>query len=572
VDLNYLDRDSKHLLRDGNIFFYGDPELLCQVAEVAEGLPEQRCGLAPGARSARREGCRFLVPQTSPLLEGRAMLFSALFLCLSWVSRGTGEAPRRRPQAKPPVLRRPLRLRLDQLEDRMLPSNYTALTASDLIADINAANNAGGTNTITLTAPTTSPYVLTAVDNHTDGPTGLPVISGGTKTVAADNLTIIGNGDTVERSTTSGTPDFRLFDVASGASLTLNNLTLQNGYELGTGSSTEGGAIYNQGTLVLSAVTVQNNEADGINGKNGTRAHHNGFAGADAAGGGIWSSGSLTCENGTVIQNNQTSGGNGGNAYGVKGAYGGNGGNAFGGGVYIASGTANLSGTTLSGNVALGGLGGGASVIGVPLGGTGGNGEGGGVYVAGCSPTLSGDTIQNNTALGNSAGYFSDTPGDGLGGGICVAGGSATLSNNTLQSNSATIEFSFGSGAGGGIYVAGGSATLGNDIIESNSAGEPYGVFGSGGGLAVASGATLSLSGDTVNSNTATDGGGLYVGGGGVTLIGVTVDSNNALGYPIGSLTTFQGGGLCVDGGTVTLSSDTVEFNKAATAPTAPSP
>ena len=70
-----------------------------------------------------------------------------------------------------------------------------AATVSDLIADINAANTAGGANTITLTAPTTSPYVLTAVNNTTDGATGLPVIA------ANDNLTIVGNGDTIERST-----------------------------------------------------------------------------------------------------------------------------------------------------------------------------------------------------------------------------------------------------------------------------------------------------------------------------------------------------------------------------------
>ncbi len=36
---------------------------------------------------------------------------------------------------------------------------------------------AGGSNTINLTAPTTSPYVLTAVNNTTSGANGLPVIA-----------------------------------------------------------------------------------------------------------------------------------------------------------------------------------------------------------------------------------------------------------------------------------------------------------------------------------------------------------------------------------------------------------
>src|SRR5579864_3725159 len=96
------------------------------------------------------------------------------------------------------------------LEVRSLLSNYTAASVSALVADINAANKSGGTNTITLTAPATTPYDLA---------NALPVISGGTAAggtkkhpvpaVPADNLTIIGNGDTIERSTAAGTPAFR---------------------------------------------------------------------------------------------------------------------------------------------------------------------------------------------------------------------------------------------------------------------------------------------------------------------------------------------------------------------------
>src|SRR5205807_4573173 len=117
------------------------------------------------------------------------------------------------------------RLSFEQLEDRLTPSNYTAANVSQLIADINAANLAGGANTIALTAPSNSPYILTAV-NHTNHATfgnGLPVIA------ANDNLTVLGNGDTIERSTATGTPAFRLLYVASGASLTLENLTLEGG-------------------------------------------------------------------------------------------------------------------------------------------------------------------------------------------------------------------------------------------------------------------------------------------------------------------------------------------------------
>ena len=199
---------------------------------------------------------------------------------LSWLPSGFAQNPLGRTRRqRPPAKRRPgRRLRLESLEGRTLMSglSLTAASVSDLIADINAANTAGGANTITLAAPTTSPYVLTAVNNSTNGPTGLPMIA------ANDNLTIVGNGDTIERSTAVGALDFRLLAVASGGSLTLENLTLQGGYD----ATGDGGAICNCGTLVLSGVTVQDNDALG-------------------GGGGIYSYlGSVTLEGGTIVQSN----------------------------------------------------------------------------------------------------------------------------------------------------------------------------------------------------------------------------------------------------------------------------
>src|SRR5262249_30426934 len=134
--------------------------------------------------------------------------------CARWLARTTrGTRP-----ARP---RRGLRLALEQLEDRTVPSTFTAVSVSDLIADINAANPARGAHTIALAAGT--PFPLTAVNNTPDGPTGLPVIA------ANDNLTLAGNGGIIQRSTGGSTPAFRLLDVAAGAALTLNNLTLQGG-------------------------------------------------------------------------------------------------------------------------------------------------------------------------------------------------------------------------------------------------------------------------------------------------------------------------------------------------------
>jgi hypothetical protein len=351
------------------------------------------------------------------------------------------------------------RLCLEPLEDRNLPSSYTAATVSDLIADINAANKAGGSNTITLAANTS--FVLTAVDNTTDGATGLPATTKG-------NLTIAGNGDTIERSTASGTRAFRLFDVASGGSVTLSNLTLQGGLAFGAGVSAEGGAIYNQGTLLLNGVTVQNNSAQGSSSQLSS-------PGESCAGGGIYSGGSLTLQ-GCTVQNNQS-------------------------------------------------LGGAADAFAADV--DGGNGAGGGIYSGG-SLTLQGCTVQKNQAVGGQGGTFTGSfGGNGLGGGLCVAGGTSSLSNVTLFSNTAqggagsdgVLDGSpeagknppgfpagnGGNGLGGGMYVAGGTVSLRNSTVDYNAAlggaggkgvhgsrsGQPG--LGEGGGLYIDAAALVSL-------------------------------------------------------------------------------
>src|SRR5438067_13688962 len=87
---------------------------------------------------------------------------------------------------------------IEQLESRCLLSSFTASSVAELIADIDAANAAGGSNMITLAAGTT--FKLAAVDNITqsagrlnEGATGLPVIGAG------NDRTIVGNGATMQR-------------------------------------------------------------------------------------------------------------------------------------------------------------------------------------------------------------------------------------------------------------------------------------------------------------------------------------------------------------------------------------
>ena len=254
-----------------------------------------------------------------------------------------------------------VRLGVEALEDRAVPASFVAATAAELIACITSANATAEADSIALSPGTT--YTLTAVDNRTDGPTGLPVIEDPFR------LTIIGNGATIERSSANGTPVFRLFDVAVGASLALEDLTLQGGVAVPYEGAAKGGAVLNLGHLSLTGVTVRNNTAQAY-----------GY-GQDAYGGGVYSDGSLTVTDAT-IQSNAARGGEGSHGgwldtWGGGKFYqpGGDGGSALGGGIHIAGGPATITNTSITGNIARGGNGG-------SPGGDNGDGIGGGVYIA----------------------------------------------------------------------------------------------------------------------------------------------------------------------------------------------
>ncbi len=388
------------------------------------------------------------------------------------------------------------RLLLERLEDRTVLSSNPVATVADLIAAINVANAAGGSNTITLAPGNT--FTLAAQDDATDGGNGLPVIT------ANDKLTIVGNGDTIARSTVSGTPDFRLFDIAAGASLTVSSLTLQGGW---TGN---GGAILNQGALDLKGVTVQHSVA--------------------CSGGGIYSTGSLIIEGGSVISGNTAQG---------EAAYDASeqAGSGYGGGLYVASGTVTMTSSTISSNAAFGGTCFWDPTTGYFTGG-GGFAYGGGLYVASGTVSMTSVTVTSNTAQGGLSGRHWNAGTAGCGGGICVAGGTVTLTDSTLSSNVAQggvpgWEYNIGSNGGwadgGGVYVAGGTVSLTGDNLSSNSAigasdtgHKCKGGSADGGGVFVAAGGIATLRNDTLTGNSAqggagptrngpAQGGGLYI-------------------------------------------------------------
>jgi hypothetical protein len=401
-------------------------------------------------------------------------------LLASWKSGRSGSL---RPRPK----RRYSRLALEHLEDRSLPSTYSAATVSGLIADINAANKAGGANTIILTAPTNSLYALTTVNNTTDGPTGLPVIGGGKK---ADYLTIVGNGDTIERSALN-TADFRLLAVASNGSLTLKNVTLTGGYATVDGDI-GGGAVCNQGTLILDDVTVSDNEITGVPGT----ANQLGdvmspsYAGV---GGGVWSSGSLTVKDGTVLVNNIAMGSVATVSTALYSEFPSS---AMGGGIYIAGGNATINNSTITGNEAV-----------TPQGFVNITTGGGGIYIAGGNATISNSTIIGNEAV--APGGYLDITG---GGGIYIAGGNATITNTTITGDKALAPQYYQTTGGGGIYVAGGNATITNTTITGNEAVDPQGGlttnWGGGGGIFIAGGIVYVDAFTVANTINNTDGSG----------------------------------------------------------------
>ena len=282
----------------------------------------------------------------------------------------------------------------------------TVSTVSQLIADINYANSVGGAITINLAPGAT--FDLTSADNTTDGGNGLPVI-GGTKAVA---LTIIGNGDTIERIAvisrryyTIQNP-FRLFEVASGASLTLDHVTLQGDWG--------GGGIFNQGTLnVINGSTLFGNNAGGIYNVGGTVAVSSSTL-YGHRGGGIYNvGGTVTVSNSTLSDNLA---GNGG-------------------AIRNSGGTLTVSHSILSGN---------------------GSAFGGGIYND-SSGTV---TVDNSTLINNSAeiSHYDGTLGDGDGGAIYNSAGTVTISNSILSGNVADL-------SGGGIF----NDSQGTVTVENSS-------------------------------------------------------------------------------------------------------
>ncbi|MGQ0591440.1 MAG: choice-of-anchor Q domain-containing protein [Gammaproteobacteria bacterium] len=287
-----------------------------------------------------------------------------------------------------------------------------AITAANTDAPVGGCPAGSGADTIAV--PPGSP-TLTAVNNSTYGPSGLPVVT--------SEITI---NAFVTITRDSSAPQFRILAVGATGNLTLENTTVTGGV---AGFFGEGGGIRNEGTLTLNNSTISGNSA--------------GFGG-----GGIDNHGTLTLTDSTVSGNSAD----------------------YGGGIDSSFGTLSLTNSTIEGNSAQSRGGGISSPLGFDSQGTHyasvvtltnttvsnntAGTDGGGVS--------NGDllTLVNSTISGNKAG----TSGGGV---LNRSGTELTLSNSTISGNTATDR--------GGAMDNSGTVTLTNSTVTGNASGRVAG-------------------------------------------------------------------------------------------------
>ncbi len=364
------------------------------------------------------------------------------------------------------------RPRLELLEDRAVPSTFTVTnllddgSAGSLRGAISQANAAPSPDTIAFAPSLRGTVALDLTRGELD-------ITG--------SLTIDGPG--VNRLTVSGNDASRVFNISgSTTDVEITRLTIAGGSATGTtmtgplGPVTLGGGILNNGGhLIVSHVTLADNQVVGLNGGGGAIANvfgatltvdHSTFTGnesvgtREAAGGAIANDAgsSLSVAHSTFTGNQATS----------TDASAGNGGGAFGGAISNRAGSqATVLHSTFANNLANGGDG--ANGGPAQNGGNGGNGGGGAianlndsflVAAAGSTLIIEHTAFTSNQCIGGAGGNggANAAGGNGLGGnggGILNLGEGSTalVTHSTFTGNQATA----GAGGNGGDQGRGGS-------------------------------------------------------------------------------------------------------------------
>jgi hypothetical protein len=366
--------------------------------------------------------------------------------------------------------------------------------------DIIAFDTSGAFSTPqTITALFTNRLINTgATATDWQGPTAYRIMSDIVINGSANGLTILAQQSGAANNVTLTQ---RIFTVNSGASLTLNDMTLTGGVAkggnggnqggrgaAGGGALGAGGAIFNdKGTLTVSDVIFSSNSAVGGNGGGTTSGS---TSGGGAGGGGMAGNGG----NG----NSASSGGNPGGAGG--GANGGAPSNQSGG---VGGGASGAAGINVQ-NTARGGFGGGGGASGNGSSRVGGNGGFGGGGAAGSR--INQDNGSGGYGAGGNTGDGAGA-GAGMGGAIFNLGGTVTLTNSTFTLNSAirgnaSNTESLALGLGGAIFNANGvlngsGLTFATDNVATGGGANVFSL-----GITVGTNADVSLT--TIDGQTAT--------------------------------------------------------------------
>lgn len=408
---------------------------------IHQNVCQEISGGVPKPTQYRQKAMRQLVP----LISTRTVFYlSAIAVVALLASRSipTTHANRNRPSghvlarlntsAAPPAA---LTLIVNTLGDQADASPADGIcdtnsgTTGDqctLRAAIQGANATVGSDSITFSLPANSTIVLI---------TGLPDIS--------DHVTLTGPGPaslTVTRSTAGGTPDFRIFKIGVGKTVSISGMTISGGRAPVADSDGGGIMVQQLADVTLTSVQVTGN------------ASANASLSRAGFGGGIWNDGVLKLINCT-ISNNVTG----------KGGFGGPSNGGDGGGIYNAAhGTLTILSSTLTGNDT------GVGVFNGSLNDR--NGNGAGINnSSGGSASIINSTITNNVT-GTASGSIR-----GQGGGI-MSQGQLQLSNCTVTNNTAVNT------TGGGILASGSPAGIRNTMVANNIGGSSpdlAGVFNS---------------------------------------------------------------------------------------------
>ena len=282
--------------------------------------------------------------------------------------------------------------------------------------------------------------------------------------VVDKNITIDGdlNNDNVADVTLDGQYRTQIMQVTSGTTATLDGLVITRGMVAGNGGNggddalvSQGGGIYNAGTLTLRNVTVTANAASGGGGGGGVTPQ---YAGGGGGGGGAITGGTggkggdtlnSTGSNGTAGQ-----GGAGGGFFNIGGRGGSTTGGA-GGAAYPGYSTGSAGGTASSGGLSIGGGGGGDGYN--DIGGAGGGAVGGIYNDTGATLRIIGNSvISNNVGAGGGGG------GGGAGGSYYQAGGAGGVGVGAIWNKGSILitaaNFAALAGNVGGSGVGGTSA------------------------------------------------------------------------------------------------------------------